>query len=265
MRPRFISIAWLASLFFLISPVSQANDPELDALLLESSNLMQDGRIEEALTLLEGAEGQYAGNYEYMNNLAVAYLGDGQAEKALVIFRELVDNDPLFSIIAHNLLEMELQISETRPENISPVLFVQSVESYELTEAGSSSSGNSTQTIPGNIIADIQNLVENWASHWSNKNLIEYLSMYSRNFVGPEGEDFSQWARARRDPLTKAGSISVRTSNFDINAINNNEVRVSFDQAYNSSNYSDRVRKQLVFRLEDQDWKIIREVTLETY
>ncbi|MFX4227751.1 MAG: hypothetical protein ACFHHU_07665 [Porticoccaceae bacterium] len=38
----------------------------------------------------------------------------------------------------------------------------------------------------------------------------------------------------------------------------------SFDQDYNSSNYSDRVRKQLVFTRENQTWKIIKEVTLET-
>lgn len=272
MRPRPITFAWLVALLLLHPLVSWASDPELDALLLESSNLMQDDRIEEALILLEGAEPSYGDSREFMNNLAIAYLGNSQPEKALTIFRELVDMDPLYSIIAHNLLEMELQISESRPEQINPLLFVQSVESfYEEENSQSSENGNSAQiaTEPGaadaDITAAVQNQVRMWASLWSEKDLIGYLSMYSREFSGPDGENFSQWARARRTPLSKPGHISVMVSNFSTTVINNDEVQVNFDQDYNSSNYSDRVRKQLVFTRENQTWKIIKEVTLETY
>lgn len=272
MRSGLIAFAWLVALFLLHSRVSWANDPELDALLLESSNLMQDGRIEEALVLLEGAQPSYSDSREFMNNLAIAYLGNSQPEEALSIFRELVDMDPLYSIIAHNLLEMELQISESRPEQISPLLFVKSVESlYETGNPQSPESGNSTQmSVEGGaadaeIIAAVQNQVRAWASLWSDKDLIGYLSMYSREFIGQGGENFGQWARTRRAPLTKPGPISVQVDNFNTTVINNDEVQVSFDQDYNSSNYSDRVRKQLVFTRENQTWKIIKEVTLETY
>ncbi|MFX4227753.1 MAG: hypothetical protein ACFHHU_07675 [Porticoccaceae bacterium] len=180
MRPRLIAYAWLVTLFLLPPNTSWANDPELDALLLESSNLMQEGRIEEALILLEGAKPGYGDSREFMNNLAIAYLGNSQPEEALSIFRELVDMDPLYSIIAHNLLEMELQISDSRPEQINPLLFVQSVESfYEEGNSQSSENGNSAQitTEPGaadaDIIAFVQNQVENLGSplvrkgfHW---------------------------------------------------------------------------------------------------
>ncbi|MEQ8955010.1 MAG: hypothetical protein RL120_12840, partial [Gammaproteobacteria bacterium] len=97
MRPRLIAYAWLVTLFLLPPNTSWANDPELDALLLESSNLMQEGRIEEALILLEGAKPGYGDSREFMNNLAIAYRGNSQPEEALSIFRELVDMDPLFS------------------------------------------------------------------------------------------------------------------------------------------------------------------------
>ena len=56
---------------------------------------MQEGRIDEALILLEGAENNYSDSREFMNNLAVAYLGNSQPEEALVIFRTLVDSDPM--------------------------------------------------------------------------------------------------------------------------------------------------------------------------
>lgn len=268
MRSRFISLYWLAALLLLLPCTSWANDPELDALLLESSNLMQDGRVDEAMILLEGAESQYRDSHEYMNNLAVAYLGNNQAERALGIFRELVDNDPIYSIIAHNLLEMELQLSDSRPVNINPVLFVQSIESYYEQEQGQASAPVTEldeEPIPTGLNATIETLMETWASRWSNKDLIGYLSMYSRNFIGPGGEDFREWVSARRGPLSKPGPISVELSNIDIDVMNNRQVEARFDQAYDSSNYSDRVRKQLVFALEDEGWKIIREVTLETY
>jgi len=265
MRFRLIASAWLLALFFVYPHASWANDPELDALLLESSNLMQDGRIEEALILLEGAEPRYGESREFMNNLAIAHLGNSQPEEALSIFRELVDMDPLYSIIAHNLLEMELQISESRPEQINPLLFVQSVESFYNQSPESGRSGQAASLADSDIIASVQNQVEEWASLWSEKDFIGYLSMYSQEFAGPEGESFGQWAQARRSPLSKPGAISVQVSNFSTTVLNDNEVRVNFDQEYSSSNYSDHVRKQLVFTREGEYWKIIKEVTLETY
>ena len=95
MRSRIITHAWLTALLLICSQPSLAQNSELDALLLESSNLMQEGRIDEALVLLEGAENNYSDSREFMNNLAVAYLGNSQPEEALVIFRTLVDSDPM--------------------------------------------------------------------------------------------------------------------------------------------------------------------------
>mgnify|MGYP003674551411 CR=1 FL=1 len=273
MRSRIFTNGRLASLLLVCTQLSWAQDAELDALLLESSNLMQESRIEEALVLLAGAENTYGDSREFMNNLAVAYLGNSQPEKALTIFRSLVDQDPLYSIIAHNLLEMELQIPESRSEQINPVLFVQSVDSYFAetpaevpaeVPAEAPSEIPADQPVSSTVREDVQKQVEMWASHWSDKNIIGYLSMYSRNFIGPQGENMNQWARARRAPLSKPGPISVLVNNFDTRIINN-DVQVSFDQNYSSSNYSDRVRKQLVFTNEAEGWKIIREVTLETY
>ena len=265
MRPRIISHGWLAALFLICSQSSLAQGSELDALLLENSNLMQEGRIDEALILLEGAENKYSDSREFMNNLAVAYLGNSQPEEALVIFRTLVDSDPMYSIIAHNLLEMELQISESRPERINPQLFIQSVDTYfDGGQVQSSTENDAGQAASAAIRETAQSLGEVWASRWSDNDFIGYLSMYSRDFIGPNGENISQWARARRAPLSKPGNIYVQVGNFNTTMIND-DVQISFDQNYNSSNYSDRVRKQLVLTAEEDGWKIIKEVTLETY
>lgn len=160
---------------------------------------------------------------------------------------------------------MELQISESRPERINPQLFIQSVDTYfDGGQVQSSTENDAGQAASAAIRETAQSLGEVWASRWSDNDFIGYLSMYSRDFIGPNGENMSQWARARRAPLSKPGNIYVQVGNFNTTMIND-DVQISFDQNYNSSNYSDRVRKQLVLTAEEDGWKIIREVTLETY
>ena len=160
---------------------------------------------------------------------------------------------------------MELQISESRPERINPQLFIQSVGSYfEQGQVQPPTETRAGQAVNAAMRGTAQSLVEMWASRWSDKDFIGYLSMYSRDFIGPQGENLSQWARARRAPLSKPGNISVQVTNFNTTMIND-DVQISFDQNYNSRDYSDRVRKQLVFTTNEEGWKIIREVTLETY
>jgi len=141
---------------------------------------------------------------------------------------------------------MELQISKSRPDRINPQLFIQSVDTYfDGGEIQPSTESRIGQVAPAPIRQTAQNLVEMWASRWSDKDFIGYLSMYSSNFIGPNGENMSQWASARRAPLSKPGNISDQVSNFNTTMIND-EFQISFDQNYNSRDYSDRVRKQLV-------------------
>lgn len=267
-----------------------AYDAELNALLFESSELMQTGQVAEALLLLKEKETRYADRREYMNNLAVAYLGNSQPELALSILRQLVDNDPLFSIITHNLLEMELQITDAREDKIKPVLFIQTVESFFNTELAElepqalapptkantsepaiNNSNPADSIVEENLIvgsdsfAEAHSFVDTWAEAWSSKDYDTYINQYSERFVSTKGEDFNEWARVRKTRLNKPGPISIITSNLQVDAIGNYQLRITFDQQYSSSNYSDRVLKELVLVKDTIDWKILRESTIDEY
>lgn len=266
-----------------------AYDAELNALLFESSELMQSGQVAEALLLLKEKESLYGESREYMNNLAVAYLGNSNPDLALSILRQLVDNDPLYSIITHNLLEMELQITDAREDKIKPVLFIQTVESFFGDELSSmdTASANSTRTnsaegaagvVPqppeveseqsatdSDAIVLAGAFVDNWANAWSSKDYDTYIDQYSRRFTGAKGEDYTGWARVRKTRLNKPGTISIQTSNLQVENVGNYQLRVTFDQRYSSSNYSDRVLKELILVKESTDWKILRESTLAEY
>ena len=271
-----------ASVSVISSPVF-TYDAELNALLYESSELMQSGQVAEALLLLKEKETSHGESLEFMNNLAVAYLGNSNPELALSILRQLVENDPLYSIITHNLLEMELQITDAREDKIKPVLFIQTVESFfsdELTTINSDDQElisptpevSSQQAIPqdsqiepNEAILLAGAFVDTWANAWSSKDYDIYINQYSQRFIGANGEDFNEWARVLSIRLNKPGSISVQTSNLQVEPTGNYQLRVTFDQAYGSANYSDRVLKELVLVQEGTDWKILRESTLAEY
>lgn len=249
----------IAGLACASSPIL-SYDAELNAILFESSDLMQAGQVAEALLLLKEHEADYGESREYMNNLAVAYLGNSNPDIALSILRQLVDNDPLYSIIAHNLLEMELQITDAREDKIKPVLFIQTVESFfnRVTPTQETSPEVDVFTLAGA-------LVDQWTDAWSSKDYDTYINQYSQRFTGPNGENFSAWSSVRKNRLNKPGAISILTSNMDVKPIGDTQLIITFDQQYSSSNYSDQVRKELVMVRENTDWKILRESTLAEY
>ncbi len=111
--------------------------------------------------------------------------------------------------------------------------------------------------------ADIQSMVEAWASAWSDKATGIYLSYYADDFE-PRNRTYENWLDYRRTMLDRPGTISVSVDNFDI-SVYSYEIRARFDQDYSSPGYSDRVRKLLVIDSRDGYWKIVREATLEVY
>ena len=110
---------------------AQAQTLPLDELLAQSSELLLKDQSQEALELLKAHENTYSSSREYMNNLAIAYLGTDKPKFAFAILRQLINQDPACNIIAHNLLEMELEIAGAGTDKITPALFLQSIDSYQ--------------------------------------------------------------------------------------------------------------------------------------
>ncbi len=119
-----------AALLFSVTCLAQGSNLELDVLLTESNQLLQQGQATDALALLERQQDRYSNRPEYLNNLAVALLGSSQPDRALTLLRSYVQSDPVFSILFHNLLELELQTNRAPADQLNPILFVQSVDSF---------------------------------------------------------------------------------------------------------------------------------------
>ena len=275
--------------FFAYSmSLAQSSNLQLNAVLIESSDLLQAGETQAALALLKRYEADYSSQPEFLNNLAIAYLGDSQPIEAITILRQLVEADPVFSIVAHNLLELELQLAEGPPETINPVLFVQSTQSFFETEIANlaqneSSSNTSTTSIATTEVAtqelpsttapltedliesadseEIIRLTQDWATAWSNKNLESYLGFYAENYQPNSETSTAQWKANRDSSLNRPGDISVELSNLT-GEIQEDRGEVRFEQTYRSANYSDRVEKTLVYSRLEGEWKIVSETSI---
>lgn len=273
---KIVLLAGMALTHFCIA---QNSNLELDALLIESSDLMQAGDSQAALALLKRYEQDYSSSPEYLNNLAVAYLGTADAVAAVTILRQLVDSDPIFSIVAHNLIELEMQTAQGPPETINPVLFVQSTESFFEAEIESLGNNNLEQPSSDQVFSSstnspapisthlqvlrgaLQQQTLAWAQAWSNKNLEAYLGFYADTFQPADGSSSREWRIGRSVALSKPGEIQVEVSDFNV-FIDGNTATARFTQDYQSSNYADQVEKTLVYSYIDARWKIISETSI---
>lgn len=269
----------IAALALTNPGIAQSGNLGLDAVLIESSDLMQSGDSATALALLKRYEADYSSEPEFLNNLAVAHLGVADPVSAITILRQLVESDPIFSIVTHNLIELEMQSSDGPPDTISPVLFVQSTQSFfeaELANIEASAFDNPRSTArpivaqatppPASTHIEVirnalQDLTLAWAEAWSAKNLETYFDFYAQDFLPTEATSHREWRIGRSVALNKPGAIEIDISGLTID-INGNNATARFEQHYSSSNYSDRVEKTLLYSYLDGKWKIVSETSI---
>ena len=107
-----------------------------------------------------------------------------------------------------------------------------------------------------------QQLIETidlWSAAWSEKNVPQYLSNYSDDFVVPGKLSRKSWEGLRRSRLRRPKYIEVTIDyeNFDI--VQPDIADVYFKQTYRSNTYSDITNKVLRLRKEDHTWMILGE------
>ena len=110
-------------------------------------------------------------------------------------------------------------------------------------------------------VAAVKQTVIDWSEAWSARDINAYLTYYAANFSPPDDRPLEQWRELRRMRLSQAGSIKVTIADLVVEMADTANAKATFTQSYQSEVYSDRVKKTLVLRLENNRWLITREQT----
>lgn len=108
---------------------------------------------------------------------------------------------------------------------------------------------------------EVLNVVREWASTWSTKNVKGYLALYAPDFKVPGGESRDAWEAQRRERISKPKSIRVGISGANVRFIDDDHASVSFKQSYRASHLNTSTRKTLVLERTDSGWLIQEERT----
>jgi len=122
---------------------------------------------------------------------------------------------------------------------------------------------NEITAAPSALEVDIKNRVDEWRLAWQSGDANSYFRIYSSNFVPQDNAKLTDWQASRRDKINPTREIFIDLNNFELSLDETNtKSTIFFDQQYRSSNYSDVTRKQLDMVLEDNQWRIISEKTV---
>ena len=107
------------------------------------------------------------------------------------------------------------------------------------------------------------NLINKWKVSWINANYNEFIKFYGNNAMY-NNSDFKKWTRAKKIVLKKSKDIKISLNNISIYEYPSKDEQlriVFFDQNYESNLIKNTARKKQIWKVENEEWKIIYEGT----
>jgi murein L,D-transpeptidase YafK len=107
------------------------------------------------------------------------------------------------------------------------------------------------------------NLINKWKVSWINANYNEFIKFYGNNAMY-NNSDFKKWTRAKKNVLKKSKDIKISLNNISIYEYPSKDEQlriVFFDQNYESNLIKNIARKKQIWKVENEEWKIIYEGT----
>ncbi len=109
----------------------------------------------------------------------------------------------------------------------------------------------------------VEQATEAWRKAWSDQNIETYLGFYDdEDFIPQNGGSVSAWKNGRYSSVTGPKFIKVQTDDVRFSPISKEMVRVEFFQRYQSDRFQDDIKKVLLWKKRDTQWKIVQEVVI---
>ena len=111
----------------------------------------------------------------------------------------------------------------------------------------------------------VEEIVNNWKNSWEDKDLEKYFSFYVDNYTSQYFEDHILWKEDRKKRIVDKSDIDIEIENLSITfQINDDETATAtFQQIYSSEQYSDSVKKEIIFQKDGNNWKITTEKLID--
>ncbi len=107
--------------------------------------------------------------------------------------------------------------------------------------------------------SELVDIVQGWATAWSEQRAADYLAFYSSRFSPGDGVSRSTWAAQRQERIRRPSFIEVKVASVGVRPLDGGRAQVKFIQSYRSDSFQDRVTKTLDMTREGGEWKIVRE------
>ncbi len=109
---------------------------------------------------------------------------------------------------------------------------------------------------------DLLDQLESWKADWQQKDVERYLGHYSNGFLRREG---ASWIDGKRRNISQKDWIHIGLSDVSLFLYPGNDLAViTLTQSYDSDKHRDVSIKRLYLKLENGDWRIDYEKTLQT-
>ncbi|HPM00696.1 MAG TPA: L,D-transpeptidase family protein [Candidatus Cloacimonadota bacterium] len=105
----------------------------------------------------------------------------------------------------------------------------------------------------------LKNMIVEWKEAWESQDLASYLQFYHTDFYTENLKmNFERWARYKERINGKRSHIQIELKHPKF-FYSKDYLLVEFNQAYNSSTYSDVGKKSMLWKKEEDNWLILRE------
>lgn len=103
--------------------------------------------------------------------------------------------------------------------------------------------------------------IYNWRAAWESRDTYRYLDNYAQQFMSEEGQDVQTWRRQKTAVNSGKQWVKVNLDELSIFSTGGATPLLvsSFEQDYKSNNLSNRMKKRVYWKQENQQWRIVWE------
>jgi ketosteroid isomerase-like protein len=117
-----------------------------------------------------------------------------------------------------------------------------------------------TEVVPSvDPVLAVTDLVEQWASAWSNKDFAAYGSFYGDKFKTGQHRSKAAWLNFRKPRILGRNAIAVSVEDLQVKVLETGVAEVTFVQNYESGTVKDRSMKKMNVVQTADGWRIVSE------